>query len=180
MKPFVLLLVIVAFLNTISHAQNPIVNTRRAVGIDQTYNVAREANSHLFIVKNEKNKLADVQPTFPSSLGNLDPWAVLYRTNKLDHDKLYADIAGAFSSRQLAELKNERLNLLLYFSDSGDLLEVIFGLPPESKLSVGQINSIETRLKKNLKLKILANDMKGSSFLQYNKTVYFRDLQVKK
>ena len=73
-------------------------------------------------------------------------------------------------------MEDEKLILLLYFSDSGNLLEVTFGMWPESKLTVKEVNAIENRLKKNLKLEILTNDMKGSSFLPYGNTYYFRDL----
>jgi len=83
----------------------------------------------------------------------------------------------SFTLQQLGDLKNEKLILLLYFNDSGHLLEVTFGLLPESKLTAKDINAIENRLKKNLKLEILTGDMKGTSFLQYDKIIYFRDLQ---
>lgn len=174
MKPFVLLLVLCALSNSNAVAQDPIVNTKRAVGIDNTYTVSRGATT--FLVKNEKNKLG-AQPTFPKSLGGGDiPWVIMYRTTKLDKGKLLANISAVFSSTRLREMKDEKLILMLYFSDAGDLLEVTFGIFPESKITVKEVNGIENRLKKYLKLEILTDDMKGSSFLPYSNIYYFRDL----
>lgn len=178
MRPSVLSLLFVTFIHFVCLAQIPAGNMQWAKGINNTYVFSRAPKSSVVSVRNERNSLGDTQPAFPKSLDHLvDPWVIKYRTTRLDNAKLLSNIAGVFSAGQLEELKNERLILRLYFSDSGDLLEVSFALWPASRITIKEINAIENQLRKNLKLAILTDDMKGSTFLQYNKTVYFRDLK---
>ena len=173
MKPIYPFIFALTLLSTASPAQKRIVDLKRAFGKDHTYSVSR--GDRTFVVRNERNNIRG--PAFPKSLGNGDtPYVILYRTTKLDTAKLLANISAVFSPRRLRKMRDEKLILFLYFDDSGNLLEITFGMWPVSKLTVKEVNAIENRLKKNLKLKILTDDMKGSSFLPYGNIYYFRDL----